>query len=247
MYRILRRNRIALLLWQKVTRPLVVLQGLSAVQMAHLRKLTSWFLYCKSINGVHGLDVTMSMRITVAAQACLLILNLDPDYFDNWVEVILYPGAFKVEHELRDTNGLVTNVAQILSGEAWLRGPLILSWEDVERDSYQCEPGHNVVLHEFAHKLDGRNGATNGLPPLRLGMNRNNWAIALSKAYNELCRRVAAGEPTIINPYAASNPAEFFAVITEYYFTAPELLINCCPDVHRQLSLFYQKPEATSA
>ena len=129
----------------------------------------------------------------------------------------------------------------MLSGESWLRGPVILSWDDVERDSYQ-QTGSNVVLHEFAHKLDGLSGATNGMPPLRRGMSRTRWAAALSAAYDALCLQVAAGESPCIDPYAATNPAEFFAVLTECFFTAPEILQNCYPEVHQQLALFYQQP-----
>lgn len=242
MRRILRRNSIPHHVWHSVTRRIVVLQGLDAVQMAHLRERTAWFLHSKSINGVQGLEVTLSMRVAVAAQACLLILNLDLDYFDNWVEVILYPGAFRVNHEQMDSIGLVHNEASVLTGESWLRGPVILSWNDVERDSYHYQVGHNVVLHEFAHKLDGINGATNGMPPLRRGMSRKRWAEALSEAYDVLRRQVAAGDSAYINPYAATSPAEFFAVLTEYYFTAPDILKRCCPDVYRQLTLFYRQP-----
>lgn len=208
--------------------------------MAHLRELTIWFLHTKAINGVHGLNVTLPMRVAVAAQACLLILNLDTDYFDNWVEVILYPGAFQVNREQTDGMGLVHNDASVLSGESWLRGPVILSWDDVERDSLH-QTGSNVVLHEFAHKLDGRNGATNGLPPLRRGMSRPRWAAVLSAAYDKLCLQMAAGESPCIDPYAASNPAEFFAVLTEYFFTAPEILKTCFPEVHQQLTQFYMQ------
>ena len=241
MRRILRRNPIPHRIWRRVTRQIVVLRELDAVQMAHLRELTTWFLHSKSINGVQGLDVTLSMRVAVAAQACLLILNLDIDYFDNWVEVILYPGAFRVAHEQMDANGLVHNEANILSGESWLRGPVILSWDDVERDTYHSQAGHNVVLHEFAHKLDGINGVTNGMPPLRRGMNRIRWAEDWSGAYDALCRQVAAGKSTLINPYAATSPAEFFAVLSEYFFTAPDILKKCCPGVHKQLTLFYRQ------
>jgi MtfA peptidase len=244
MRRILRRDPIPHHVWQNVTRNIVLLQELDAVQMAHLRELTTWFLHSKAINGVQGLDVTLAMRVAVAAQACLLILNLDIDYFDNWVEVILYPGAFRVNHEQRDAIGLVHNEASVLTGEAWLRGPVILSWDDVERDTYHSQAGHNVVLHEFAHKLDGLNGVTNGMPPLRRGMNRKGWAEALSGAYDALCLQVAAGETAYINPYAATSPAEFFAVTSEYFFTAPEILINYCPGVHRQLTLFYRQAVA---
>jgi Mlc titration factor MtfA (ptsG expression regulator) len=241
MRRLLRGNPIPHHIWQGVTRRIAVLQELDAVQMAHLRELTTWFLHSKAINGVQGLEVTLAMRVAVAAQACLLILNLDIDYFANWVEVILYPGAFRVNREQRDAIGLIHNDTSILTGEAWLRGPVILSWDDVERDTYHPQPGHNVVLHEFAHKLDGLNGVTNGMPPLRRGMSRKVWAEALSGAYDALCMQVSAGETAFINPYAATSPAEFFAVVCEYFFTAPDILINCCPSVHRQLELFYRQ------
>jgi Mlc titration factor MtfA (ptsG expression regulator) len=241
MRQIIRRHPLPHHVWHKATRQLVVLQGLDSVQMAHLRELTTWFLHAKAINGVHGLDVTLQMRVAVAAQACLLILNLDTGYFDNWVEVILYPGAFRVEREQTDAIGLVHHDARVLSGESWLRGPVILSWDDVEWDSYQ-QTGSNVVLHEFAHKLDGLSGATNGMPPLRRGMSRNRWADALSAAYVALRVQLAARESPCINPYAATDPAEFFAVVTEYFFTAPEILKKCYPEVHQQLALFYQQP-----
>jgi Mlc titration factor MtfA (ptsG expression regulator) len=240
MRRILRRNPIPRHIWHGVTRRIAVLQGLDAVQMAHLRELTTWFLHSKPINGAQGMAVTLPMRVAVAAQACLLILNLDIDCFDNWVEVIMYPGAFLVNHQQQDGNGLVHNEASVLSGESWLRGPVVLSWEDVERDTYHARPGRNVVLHEFAHKLDGLNGVANGLPPLRRGMSRKRWSEDLSNAYDALCLQVAEGKDACINPYAAANPAEFFAVVSEYFFTAPDILKKCCPGVHRQLTLFYR-------
>jgi Mlc titration factor MtfA (ptsG expression regulator) len=206
-----------------------------------LRELTTWFLDSKAINGAQGLEVTLSMRVEVAAQACLLILNLDIDCFDSWVEVILYPGAFRVNHQQVDVIGLVHNEENILSGEAWLRGPVILSWDDVKRDIDHPQPGRNVVLHEFSHKLDGLNGVANGLPPLRRGMSRKRWGEDFSAAYDGLCSQVAAGESACINPYAATSPAEFFAVACEYYFTAPDILKNCYPGVNRQLTLFYRQ------
>ena len=243
MRRLLRRDPVPYRLWHSVTRQIVLLQGLDSVQMAHLRELTIWFLHNKSINGVQGLEVTPSMRVTVA-KACLLILNLDVDYFAGWVEVVLYPNAFRVEHERRDIIGLVHNEASILTGEAWLRGPVVISWDDVERDSFHAQAGRNVVLHEFAHKLDGLNGVTNGLPPLGRGMILKSWAEELSMAYDALCMQVAAQESPFINPYAATSPAEFFAVVTEYFFTAPDILKNCYPGVYRQLALLYRQNEA---
>ena len=242
MRRILKRHLIPHHIWQSVTGRVLVLRGLDAVQMAHLREMTAWFLDQKSITGAQGLDVTLTMRVTVATQACLLILNLGVEYFDDWVEVILYRGAFRVNHAQMDNIGVIHNETNVLTGESWLRGPVILSWDDVERDTYHCQAGHNVVLHEFAHKLDGFNGVMNGMPPLRYGMSQNRWSDAFSGAYNVLCLQVAAGESTFINHYAATSPAEFFAVLSEYYFTAPDILKKFCPDVHEQLTLFYQQP-----
>ena len=241
MQRMLRFHPIPHHLWHGVTLRASVLRGLDAVQMAHLREMTTWFINQKSIGGARGLEVTSAMKVAVAAQACLLILNLGVEYFDGWVEVILYPGAFRVNHAETHSLGLVDNEPSALSGESWLRGPVILSWDDVERDSFHCHPGRNVVLHEFAHKLDGLNGVTNGMPPLRKGMSRTRWTEALGGAYAALCGEVEAGQSPVINPYAATNPAEFFAVMSEYFFTAPEILKKSFPGVHKQLALFYRQ------
>ena len=240
MRRVIKRHPIPHNIWQSVTRRLPVLKELDAVQMAHLREMTTWFLDQKLITGAQGLEVTPAMRVVVAVQACLLILNLGVDCFDGWVEVILYPGAFRVHHERVDAIGLVHDETSDLSGESWLRCPVILSWDNVERDAFACHVGHNVVLHEFAHKLDGLDGVMNGMPPLRRGMSRKRWAEAMSDTYEKLCRHVATGKSTFINPYAATSPAEFFAVVSEYYFTAPDILKKHCPGVHKQLTLFYR-------
>lgn len=242
MRRILKRHLIPHHIWQSVTGRVLVLRGLDAVQMAHLREMTAWFLNQKSITGAQGLDVTLTMRVTVAAQACLLILNLGVEYFDGWVEVILYRGAFRVNRAQMDNIGVIHNETNVLSGESWLRGPVILSWDDVEWDTYHCKAGHNVVLHEFAHKLDSLNGVMNGMPRLRRGMSQKRWSDAFCEAYNALCLQVEAGKSTYINHYAATSPAEFYAVLSEYFFTAPDILKKFCPDVHEQLTLFYQQP-----
>lgn len=240
MRRILKRNPIPHGVWHRATQEIAALQGLDAVQLARLRELTTWFLHSKYINGAHGLEVTLEMRVAVAAQACLLILNLDTDCFDDWVEVILYPGAFRVNHEEMDDIGLVHDHTSELTGESWMRGPVVLSWDDIERDIHDPQPGHNVVLHEFAHKLDGLDGVTNGLPPLRRGMSSKGWAEDFRQAYEALRKQVEAGEDACIDPYAATSPAEFFAVASEYFFTAPDILKNCFPGVHGQLTLFYR-------
>ncbi|HUX82072.1 MAG TPA: M90 family metallopeptidase [Halothiobacillus sp.] len=237
---LLKRHPIPQPIWHDVTHRMWTLKELDAVQMAELRELSTWFLAQKSITGAQGLEVTTDMKVAVAAQACLLILSLGTSYFEGWVEVILYPGAFRAKHPQPDEFGLVHHEANALSGESWMHGPVVLSWGEVESELFHHQVGRNVVVHEFAHKLDGLNGAMNGMPPLHHGMNRTSWTEALAKGFETLRHQVAAGHSSHLNPYAATNPAEFFAVISEYFFTAPNVLKTCCPDIYRQLDLFYR-------
>jgi len=237
----LRRHPIPHKVWQAVTGRAGLLRDLSSVEKAGLRKLATLFLRQKTITGAHGFQVTDEMAVVIAAQAALPVLELGLDYYRGWVEVILYPGAFRVSHENVDENGLVSSEARALSGESWLRGPVILSWEDVEHDLDFPQPGHNVVVHEFAHKLDMLNGRANGMPPLHPRMEIEQWTQALSAAYGVLQQQVALQHPTRINAYAATTPAEYFAVISEYFFTAPDVLMYHCPEVYGQLTQFYRQ------
>lgn len=221
------------------------LHELDAVQMARLRVLATGFLRQKTITGARDLVVTPTMTVSVAAQACQLILDLDTSYFDGWSEVILYPGAFQTRHEQMDDLGIVHHGTDELSGESWLHGPVVLAWAEVESEVFHHHAGRNVVVHEFAHKLDGLNGAMNGMPPLHRGMVRTEWTRALGRAYAHLRLQLSRGDETLLDPYAATNPAEFFAVISEYYFTAPKVLQTCCSAVHAQLSLFYHPKRHT--
>lgn len=243
---ILRWNPLPNRLWKRTTAPLVVLNYLSKKEKKALKKLVILFLYEKTITGVKGLKVTPEMEIIIAAQACLPILNLGLDYYDGWVEVVVYPDAFKVSRNHIDDAGLVSEQDSHLSGEAWQRGPVILSWQDVLADSYQSSAGHNIIIHEFSHKLDMLNGRANGMPPLHPSMHREQWTNSLSQAYEHLIHQVDNNFPSYINQYAATNPAEFFAVISEYFFTAPTILSNYCPEVYQQLTLFYKQPSRLS-
>jgi len=130
---------------------------------------------------------------------------------------------------------------QILAGESWTRGPLIVSWADVERDRLESHAGRNVVIHEIAHKLDALNGSTNGFPPLHPAMSIAQWTETLNAAYQHLVQRLEHHHYTSINAYAATSPAEFFAVISEYFFCAPEILQTHFADVYQQLQLYYQQ------
>ncbi len=236
----MRRHPIPDALWFDVTARLPLLAQYDAVEKAKLRALTTLFLRRKSFTGARGIEVTPEMALIVAAQACVEILELGIDSFDGWYSVIIYPGTFVVEHEQIDEFGLVHEQRHALSGESWSQGPVILSWDDVARDSFTLRRGHNVVLHEFAHKLDMLNGRANGMPPLHPDMSIETWTKSLSRAYERLVRRVEHHHDDI-DPYAATDPAEFFAVICEYFFTAPDILHDHYPAVYRQLKRYFRQ------
>lgn len=231
--------------WNRLMREAAIFQGLSAVERAHLRELSALFLRRKEFSGARGLIVSAEMALAVAAQACLLILQLGLDCYDSWVEVVIYPGAFRVVRDSTDAIGLVSREEQILSGESWSRGPVILSWDDIARDLAAPEPGFNVVVHEFAHKLDMRDGNANGMPPLHPGMLRQRWTAAFSDAFNRLQRQQEQQLHSGIDAYGATAPEEFFAVASEYFFTAPHTLRQQFPAVHEQLVLFYRQDPAS--
>jgi Mlc titration factor MtfA (ptsG expression regulator) len=225
-------------LWREALARLPYCQALNAVMQERLRNLALRFLRAKTFEGAAGLNVTDSMRVHVAIQACLLILNLDFDYYAGWQAVILYPGDFRVAKEYVDDAGVVHHWHEELSGESWEQGPVILSW-----DAAVSPPDTltNIVLHEFAHKLDMRNGAADGCPPLPTGLSSAAWTRDFLAAYEQLCATLDRGQPIRIDDYAAESPSEFFAVLSEAFFLAPEVVKSDFPDVYRQLSAFYQQ------
>lgn len=240
--RILEHEFLAPGLWQKTLMRLKFLHGLSPEEMARLQQYVILFLHKKQISGAHDLIITEEMRVMIALQACILILELDLDYYDNWVEIIVYPGKFIINYDYADDNGIVHHARQIVSGESWLAGPVILSWQDVA--SIGVGSGYNVVIHEFAHKLDMLHEGANGCPILHANMSAQTWHDIFSKAYKRFCKRVDLGEETIIDPYAAESPAEFFAVLSEVFFTMPLVIKQHFPSVYEQLALFYRQDTA---
>ena len=239
-YRILKKYPLPDHLWLETTTKLPLLSSLNSVEMAKLRVLSTLLIHNKTFFGAHQFNVTPTMKVIIAAQACVEILELGIDSFKGWEEIVIYPSAFKVEREVRDDFGLVANEQNVLSGEAWGQGPVILSWEDVERDSYAIRSGHNVVIHEFAHKLDMLNGRANGMPPLHPNMSIEEWTESLSDAYQHLLKRLGHHHNEI-NAYAATNPAEFFAVMSEYFFTAPHILIKNYPKLYSEFTEYFKR------
>lgn len=237
--RILRRNRLDPQLWDRVWARFGFVQRLTAEERERLRDLVVLFLHEKQLSAAGGLELTDEMRLGIAIQACILILNLDLDSYSGWVEIIVYPDEFVPRHEFRNEHGLIETDDTSYAGQAWLQGPVILSWADVEYA--WVGDGANVVIHEFAHKLDMLNGDANGFPPLHSGMSREAWSEAFTEAYDDLRRRVDRGQHSEIDPYAAESPAEFFAVLSEAFFETPELVKETWPQVYAQLALFYKQ------
>lgn len=225
--------------WGQVEATLSALDGMSPDERKRLRELAVLFLSEKSIEPVSGLQLAEPTRLSLALQASLPVLNLSFDWYDGWVAIIVYPDEFVSDHEAVDEAGVVHRVREARSGESWQHGPVILSLSDVkDREHWD---GHNVVIHEFAHKLDMLNGDANGLPPLHRDMRVQDWSAALSRAFEDLRQRVDRAEPTFIDPYATESPGEFFAVVSEVFFEAPEELHAVYPAVYEQLRQFYRQ------
>lgn len=226
-------------LWNRVSGRLPLLVGLNEDELARLQELTVRFLRDKVIEAAQGIQLDQAMRLEIAIQACLPVLNLDLSWYRGWYALILYPEEFIPNHEWVDEAGVVWQTRHPMSGEAWEQGPVILSWADVmagrQRD------GFNVVIHELAHKLDMLGGAANGRPNLHRDMEAAIWTRHMGRAYEELCQRVDRGEETPIDPYATESPAEFFAVCSEAFFELPLLLDSEYPDVYVQLRTFYKQ------
>lgn len=241
---VLFRSRIPYPLWHANMASSPSLSRLDRRERQRLRKLASLFLHEKTVTGAGGLTVDASMRVYIAAQACLLILNLDLDAFDGWSEIIVYPDTFVVTRQERDAAGVVHETRRPLGGEAWSQGPVVLSWADAKPGAHPHGSSSNVILHEFAHKLDMLNGPADGVPPLHGTERRESWAAALSEAYDTLHHQVERRHHTAIDPYGAESPAEFFAVLTEVFFEQPARLRDSYRDVYDQLRLFYRQDPA---
>ena len=210
-------------LWRQTLASYPFLASRSAPDKQRLRELAGRFLAHKEFTGAHGLVVTDDMAVAIAAQACLPILNLSLSLYDDFKGIVVHPGAMLARREIRDAAGVVHYYSEALSGEAMQGGPVTLSWQDVAASGAMAELGHNVVIHEFVHKLDMREGAPNGCPPLPSRTARAAWLAVMKPAYENFKNQVVmaerfGGEAPWLNAYGATAPAEFFAVASEAYF-----------------------------
>lgn len=237
-------------LWRESLAALPFLDVYDDAELARLRELVVLFLDRKSIVGAGGHEVTPLQRVVIAIQACVLVLEQPGsiDGYDDFENVVVYPGEFVPDWTWEDEAGVVHAHDGPLAGEAMPGGPVVLSWPDVEASADFEVAGMNLVIHEFAHKLDMRDGDANGCPPLSPPQDARAWKRALSEAFDDFTRRVDADEDTAIDPYAAESPGEFFAVLSEVFFASPATLASEYPEVYRQFAAFYrQDPAAREA
>ena len=226
-------------LWDEVFASSRLFDALDEKRREKLRKLASRFCEVVHFSGAHEFEVDSFVRLSIAAQACLLVLELGLEYLSEVRTVILYPDAFVAYREEEDEIGVVHVGYEALDGESIEQGSVVLAWEEARPDRGASH--ENLVLHEFAHKLDERSGICDGAPPLPSGMDAHRWQQVFSAAFERLCFSLDAGDAALIDEYAATSPAEFFAVCVEYFFVAPSVLFEAFPDVYGQLREFFRQ------
>lgn len=226
--------------WRDIVRRYVPLvHELPAAQQLRLKKHIQVLLQEVPFIGCAGLEVTERMRVTIAAQAAFLLLGRGGS-FSNLREVLVYPGHFVVPRTEAGAGGVVHEGRDVLAGQSWQRGQVIVAWAAVQEGAADPHDGANVVMHEFAHQLDQATGAANGAPFVGRGALQRDWARVMNQEFNALVARLASEEPSLIDPYAAASPAEFFAVTTELFFERPGALAAERPALYEQLKRCYR-------
>ncbi len=231
-------QHIAHNLWRQAAAGLPWLRGIDDARDARLRALCAQFLQGKTITPLHGLALNEVQRLRLAMLCCLPLLEFGREGLHGWSQLLVYPEAFRVRRSHVDAAGVLHEWDDELIGEAWDQGPLILSWADVQADIAEPDAGFCVAVHEMAHKLDVLDGELDGTPPLPDAWH-GRWARDFQRAYDDFCMQVDLGRETAIDPYAAEAPEEFFAVVTEYHFSAPDVLAGSMPAVAGHLRRFY--------
>jgi len=213
-------------------------------ERAELERLVSAFLEDKQFEGAGGLELTDEIKLTIAAQACLLLLHRDTDVYPDLDTIIVYPSTYVSQDTRRDGPVVIEGEVAKL-GESWNRGVVVLSWDAVKSGTKNFGDGHNVVLHELAHQLDAEDGAMDGAPDLGGSARYVTWAKVLGDEYAELVAKVDAGRRSDIDAYGATNPPEFFAVVTEMFFEKPAQLRAKHPELYAALADFYKQDPTT--
>ena len=231
--------------WRRyVAKNVPMVMALPDADRAELEKLCMAFLSEKHFEGAKGFEITDEVKVTIAAQACMLLIHRDTDVYPDLETIIVYPSTFASKQTRRE-GFVVIEEENARLGESWDRGIIVLAWDSVRSGTANMHDGHNVVLHEFAHQLDAEDGDMDGAPDLGARARYTAWAHVLGDEFNDLVAKAEAGRKTDIDTYGATNPAEFFAVVTEAFFEKPRQLRTKHPELYAQLKEFYkQDPEA---
>ncbi|MHB8385384.1 M90 family metallopeptidase [Metallibacterium sp.] len=235
-------------IWRDALAAAPLSAALDAARQTRLRALCAQFLAHKRFSAEAGAQLDDLRCLLIAQQACLPVLELGFAALHGWREVIVYPGEFRVRHPHQDrSTGVISEQDETLIGEAWARGPVVLSWASISHDLAHPHDGFNVVVHEIAHKLDQLDGAMDGVPALPAGLSRHVWMDAFQRAFDQLQRQLDNGQHSPINAYAATNPEEYFAVTSEMHFSQPAQLAQAAPEVARLLTGLYGTPPRPQA
>ena len=226
--------------WEEILRENVALyKHLPEDLRERLHGYINVFLDEKNFEGCGGLQLTEAMKVTIAAQACLLLLKGNPTFYPRLKSIVVYPGAY-IAKQTTLVGGIPVLTDSARLGESWNSGELVLAWDHVKQESVDIRDGHNVVLHEFSHQLDQEDGRADGAPILEQGTSYVAWARILGREYGELVEKVKKHHRDVIDSYGATNPAEFFAVITEAFFKKPAKLKQKHPELYEELKLYYK-------
>ena len=227
--------------WRRILqRRVPYVRAMPADLQLQLKQHIMVFLAEKAFLGCDGLEITDEIRVTVAAQACLLLLNRPGTYYPGLRQILVYPGSFVVQRVETDFAGVTHHEPRALSGESWSEGQVILSWHDTLEGAANPSDGQNVTIHEFAHQLDQEKGVANGAPILGRREHYARWSQVLGAEFSALQQRANQGTASLFSDYGATNPAEFFAVISEVFFEQPQRMADEHPALYRELSQFYQ-------
>lgn len=240
-----KRSKIRKLPFKKTWRQIIkrrmpFFQKMPADLQLQLKQHIQVFLAEKKFLGYNGITITDEIRVTIAAQACLLLLNRRTNYYPKLTTILVYPRAFMKQHYLTNADGVQTITNTALAGESWEFGKIVLSWQDIIDGAKVPDDGRNVVIHEFAHQLDQENGVSNGAPILGKNQSYESWSVAFSAQFEALQHEARSGTPSIFDYYGATNPAEFFAVATEVFFEKSLQLSREHPKLYEQLSEYYR-------
>ncbi len=242
--RTLQRRPIPEALWRLTLARFPFLLRADAADDRRLRELATLFLASKEFSGANGLEVSDEMAVAIAAQACLPILRLGLDWYDGFVGIVVHPDAVVARREVTDDDGIVHGYDEELSGEAMHGGPVMLAWTDVRESGESADCGYNVVIHEFAHVLDMRDGVADGVPPLPDRGARERWSHVLEAAFAGFRADIEDGVETFLDPYGAEGIDEFFAVLSEAFFVAPLALQAEHASAYELLRGFYRQDPA---